>query len=151
LLIHDLYFVFTFLNSCENDGKLSTLAIKMGRDLAILSTRTMILASLNSSSNPSKALVIDTDLLDRYLFIFGYLQGIDISRRFLFLLLTSFHEASMFVFCVLYVICFKVTVTFLFTRSRSILDSFRKRSFFSVSIAFRQNLFYHRNFYELSC
>jgi hypothetical protein len=109
------------LNSYENE-KLSTLATKMGEGLAIFPTL-LVLASSSASLRPSKELVVSISLLGWYLFIFDWLQGVDISGlfRLFFSPLTSFFETSRFIFYVLCVICFAVPVSLApFTRPRSI-------------------------------
>jgi len=126
----------TFFSSCDNNEKSLTLATKMIEVLGVFflmfSLFSLFLSS-NYFSSLSKELVVGMGLLSWYLCIFGCLRGIDISRLFwfLFLLLTSIHISSMFVFCELCILCFEVWVSFaLFIRSCLVVDLSSESNFF---------------------
>jgi len=116
----------TFFSCYDNDKKLLTLITEMGGSLTVFSILMLLFSSSSFSSSPSKELIIDTGLLNWYLFIFCCLRGIDISSLFwfLFLLLTSIHGASTFVFCESCIICFEVSFNVFRTVHRI---SFRSR------------------------
>jgi len=108
LIVYNSYFIFVIsFSNCESDQMLLILIIKIDQALAVFSNQMLVFVSSSSSLSFSKKLVISEGLLGWYLLIFGCLWGISGLFRFLFLPLTLLHEASSFVFCVLYVICFK--------------------------------------------
>jgi len=100
-------------NSCESDEKLS-LAKRMDGDLAIFSKDiTLVFTPSSSSSSPSKELIIDTGLLGWWLLdIFGCFRGVDITGLFrvLFLPLTSFHKAPVYLLCIVCNLFYGVSV-----------------------------------------
>jgi len=133
-------------NSLVSDEKISTLATKIGRNLVVFSTLT--LGYYRFFLNPSKELVVGTDLFGQYSFLVS-LRGVVFSRlfRFLFLLLTSFHEAFSFVFCVLCIICIKVSMIFTsFIRFCSAIDLLSESNFFLIRKALMQGLLYYKFF-----
>jgi hypothetical protein len=108
----------------KNSNEKLTLATKMGGSLA------PHVPHFNIGARDVELLLLEAGLFGWYLFTFECLRDVDISGlfRFLFLPLTSFHEAFMFIFCVLCVICFTVSVSLaLYTYTLdSVLSSIRQ-------------------------
>jgi len=134
--------IASVFNSCERDAKLSILVTKMDEDLATFSIHTLVRTSSSSSSSPSK-LALGTGLFSWYLFTFGCLWDVDISRLFRFLFFPW--DVLICLLCIAWDLFCGASVL---RTIHETLFSYRsvqwKRSFFGISIALKQALLFHR-------